>query len=59
MKTWKCVPQAAYDPSFQVEYHLNPIWTGGAKMAPLMVFAEFLKNGLANLYETLTFKTNI
>ena len=31
----------------------NLIWTGGTKMAPLRVFAKYLKNGLANLYETL------
>ena len=39
-------------------YHmlLNPIWTGGGgggKMASLRVFAKYLKNSLANLYETL------
>ena len=29
---------------------VNPIWTGG--MAPLRVFAKYLKNGLADLHET-------
>ena len=39
----------------QTFFLLSPIWTGGggAKMAPMWVFAKYLKNGLANLYETL------
>ena len=49
---FKCVTQAAYDQRFQVGYHLNPIWTGGGN-DPLRVFAKYLKNGLANLHETL------
>ena len=34
---------------------INPIWTwgGGEQNAPLRVFAKYLKNGLANLHETL------
>ena len=33
---------------------LNPIWAGGGggKMAPLRVFAKYLKNDLADLHET-------
>ena len=41
---------------------LNLIWTGGGggQNGPLRVFAKYLKNVLANLYETfVTFKTNI
>ena len=41
----------------------NPIWTGGGggKMAPLRVFAKYLKNGSADLHELnfVTFKTII
>ena len=33
---------------------INHIWTWGAgKMAPLRDFAKYLKNGLADLHETL------
>ena len=34
---------------------LNPIWTGGGEGAkwPLKVFAKYLRNGLADLHETL------
>ena len=32
---------------------LNLFGRGGGKMAPLKVFAEYLKNGLADLHETL------
>ena len=33
----------------------NPIWTGGGggKMAPMRVFAKYLKHGLADLHQTL------
>ena len=31
----------------------NPIWTRGEQNGPLRVFAKYLKNNLANLYETL------
>ena len=33
---------------------VHPIWTGGGgQNGPLRDFAEYLKNGLANRYETL------
>ena len=31
----------------------SPIWTGGRAKWPLRDFAKYLKNGLANLHETL------
>ena len=42
-------------PPLFAESSINPIWTGGGGRArcPLRVFAKYLKNSLANLYETL------